>query len=257
MAKMFKTPPTFLNHVVSPIRTFATASLSLADVKETAKHLGVTFNDIILAMAAGGLRELLLRYDGRADRPILASVPISTDLSPDRVTGNEISGLAVSLPVHIDEPLERVRLTALATARAKEENALLGPTLHGRMMEYLPPPLTPALFRWQSKRAAHNMIMNVAVSSVPGPREHGHVGGATVSEIYSIGVLSAGSAFNMTVWSYVDQVDISVLSDDRTFDDVHDATDAMIHGLAEIRGAAGLSELTPVGTAMAPATAGG
>lgn len=70
MAKMFKAPPTFLNHVVSPVRTFATASLALADVKETAKHLGVTFNDIVLATAAGGLRELLLRYDGRADRPI-------------------------------------------------------------------------------------------------------------------------------------------------------------------------------------------
>ena len=39
----------------------------------------------------------------------------------------------------------------------------------------------------------------------------------------------------MTVWSYVDQVDISVLSDDETFDDVHEATDAMIHGLNEIR----------------------
>jgi diacylglycerol O-acyltransferase len=257
MAKMFKTPPTFLNHVISPARTFATASMSLADVKETAKHLGVTFNDIVLAMAAGGLRELLLRYDGRADRPILASVPISTDKSPNRITGNEISGLAISLPVHVDAPLERVRLTALATVRAKEENELFGPTLHGRMMDYLPPPLAPALFRWQSKRAAHNPIMNVAVSSVPGPREHGHLGGATVSEIYSIGVLSAGSAFNMTVWSYVDQVDISILSDDQTFNDVHEATDAMIHGLTEIRHAAGLPELTPVGSAMAPASATG
>ena len=81
MAKMFKLPPTFLNHVVSPVRTFATASLSLAEVKETAKQLGVTFNDIVLAMAAGGLRELLLRYDGRADRPIIASVPVATDKS--------------------------------------------------------------------------------------------------------------------------------------------------------------------------------
>lgn len=125
LAKMFKTPPTFLNHVVSPARTFATASLSLADVKETAKHLGVTFNDLLLAMAAGGLRELLLRYDGRADRPIMASVPVSTDRSPDRITGNEIGGLSVSLPVHIDDPLERVRLTSFATSRAKEVYELL------------------------------------------------------------------------------------------------------------------------------------
>ena len=44
----------------------------MADVKDAAKYLGVTFNDIVLAMAAGALRELLLRYDGRADRPILS-----------------------------------------------------------------------------------------------------------------------------------------------------------------------------------------
>jgi diacylglycerol O-acyltransferase len=256
MAKMFKFPPTFVNHVVSPVRTFATVSLSLAEVKETSKHLGVTFNDIILAMAAGGLRELLLRYDGRADRPIMASVPVATDRSADRITGNEISGLPVSLPVHLDDPLERVRLTALAASRAKEDNQLLGPKLHGRLMEYLPPALAPALFGWQSKRAAHSPIMNVAVSNVPGPRERGHIGGAPVTEIYSIGILSAGSAFNMTVWSYVDQVDISILSDDQTFDDVHEATDAMVHGLAEIRRAAGLpGELSTVGSAMAPARA--
>ncbi len=256
MAKMFHTPPTFLNHVVSPGRTFATASVSLTDLKETAKHLGVTFNDVVLSVAAGGLRELLLRYDGRADRPLLASVPVSTDRSPDRVTGNQISGLAVSLPVHIDDPLRRVRLTALATKRAKEVSDLMGPRLQGRMMEYLPPQVAPTAFRWQSQHAAHNRIMNVAVSSVPGPRERGHIGGADVTEIYSVGVLSAASAFNMTVWSYVDQVDISVLSDDCTFGDIHEATDAMLHGLAEIRESAGLpAELRAVESAMAPATA--
>jgi diacylglycerol O-acyltransferase len=256
MAKMFRTPPTFLNHVVSPGRTFATASMALADLKETAKHLEVTFNDVVLSVSAGGLRELLLRYDGRADRPLLASVPVATDRSPDRVTGNEISGLAVSLPVHIDDPLHRVRLTALATKRAKEFHDLMGPRLQGRMMEYLPPPVAPPAFRWQSRHAAHNHIMNVAVSSVPGPRERGHIGGADVTEIYSVGVLSAASAFNMTVWSYVDQVDISVLSDDQTFRDIHEATDAMLHALVEIRKAAGLpAELRAVDTAMAQATA--
>jgi len=255
IAKIFEAPVTFLNHVVSPVRTFATATVSLAEIKETAKHLGVTFNDVVLAMAAGGLRELLLRYDGRADRPIIATVPVSTDKSTERITGNEISGIVVSLPVHIDDPLKRVNLTSLATTRAKEDHDLLGPELQGRMMEYLPPPLAPAMFRAQAKRASHNRLMNVAVSNVPGPRRRGHVGGAPVSEIYSVGVLSAGSAFNMTVWSYVDQLDIAVLSDDATFKDTHEATDAMIHAFAEIRRACGLAEPTIVDTAMAPATA--
>jgi diacylglycerol O-acyltransferase len=188
----------------------------------------------------------------------VASVPVSTDKSADRITGNEIGGLVVSLPVHIDDPLERVRLTALATARAKEDLDIMGPRLQGRLMEYLPPLLAPAMFRWQSKHAAHNKLMNVAVSNVPGPRERGHLGGAPVSEIYSVGVLSAGSAFNMTVWSYVDQLDIAVLSDDRTFNDVHEATDAMVHSFAELRRAAGFTgSPAEVTTAMGPAHAAG
>ena len=256
IAKGLNAPPTFLNHVVSPVRTFATATLSLAEVKQTAKHLGVTFNDIVLAIAAGGLRELLLRYDGRADQPILAMVPVSTDKRPDRITGNHISGMAVSLPVHIDSAQERMRLISLASTNAKEDHELLGPTLQGRVLEYLPPTLAPMMFRRQSEHAAHSKTMNVAVSNVAGPRERGHIGGASVSEIYSVGVLSAGSAFNMTVWSYVDQLDIAVLSDDQTFTDTHEATDAMVHAFAEIRCAAGFpSELDEVGTAMPPAAA--
>ena len=70
---------------------FASTALRLDDVKTTAKGLGITLNDVVLATAAGGLRQLLLRYDGKADRPIITSVPTATDKS-DRVTGTEISG---------------------------------------------------------------------------------------------------------------------------------------------------------------------
>ena len=64
LADSFDAPPTFLNHVVSPQRRFASATLPLADVKATAKALGITMTDAVLAMAAGGLRTLLLAYDG-------------------------------------------------------------------------------------------------------------------------------------------------------------------------------------------------
>lgn len=257
LAKPFAAPTTFVNHVVSSGRTFATATLALAQVKETAKSLDVTFNDIVLAVAAGGLRELLLRYDGGADQPIVAAVPVATDKSVDRVSGNEIGGVSISLPVHIADPLERVRLTALASRRAKEDYELLGPTVQGRMMQYLPT-LAPAAFRWQARRAARNRIMNVAVSNVPGPRLRGNIGGAPVSEIYSVGVLSAASAFNMTVWSYVDQLDIAILSDDQTFTDIHEATTAMVRAFADIRSAAGFVDgVCTVSTAMPPATLAG
>ncbi|CAA0089693.1 Putative diacyglycerol O-acyltransferase [Mycolicibacterium vanbaalenii] len=257
LARNFAPPPTFINHVVTPGRRFATAPLALPDVKETARHLGVTLNDIVLATAAGALRRLQLRYDGRADAPLIAGVPVSVDPSPQRLVGNEFTYMTPSLPVHIDDPLERVRLTALSTAIAKENHQLLGPTLIPSWLTYLPPALTPGIFRSQARRVESATVMNLTISNVPGPRQRGFVEGATVDEIYSVGPIVAGSGMNITVWSYVDQLAISVLTDDRTLADPHEATDALIDSFVEIRRAAGLADaLTVVENAMpmAPAT---
>ncbi len=251
LARNFAPPQCFLNHVVTPGRRFATAPLALSDVKDTGKHLGVTINDMVLAMTAGALRQLLLRYDGSAEEPLIAGVPVSTDPSRERLAGNEFTYITPSLPVHIDDPLERVRLTAMATAIAKENHQLLGPTLLPAWLSYLPPSLAPPFFRAQGRRVESASVMNLTVSNVPGPRERGLIEGATVSEIYSVGPIVAGSGLNITVWSYVDQLAISVLTDDRTLDDPHEATDAMLDAFTEIRTAAGITgDLTPVGAAL-------
>jgi diacylglycerol O-acyltransferase / wax synthase len=85
----------------------------------------------------------------------------------------------------------------------------------------------------------------LTVSNVPGPRERGRVGGAVVTEIYSVGPLTAGSGLNITVWSYVDQLNFSVLADGATVNDPHEVTEAIIDDFIQIRCAAGLSgELT-------------
>jgi WS/DGAT/MGAT family acyltransferase len=251
LARNFAPPRTFLNHVVTPARRFATAPLALADAKHLARTLDVTLNDIVLAAASGALRELLLRYDGRADAPLIAGVPIAFNTSPDRLSGNEFSYMTPSLPVHVDDPLERVRLTSLSTGIAKENHHLLGPTLIASWLNYLPPRLVPPVFRHQARTRDSSLIMNLTVSNVPGPREPGLVAGASVDEIYSVGPLVVGSGMNITVWSYVDHLSVSVLTDDQTLDDPHEATDAMVRAFADIRTAAGITTpLTDVPAAL-------
>jgi diacylglycerol O-acyltransferase / wax synthase len=258
LARNFAPPDCFINHVVSPGRRFATAPLALADVKEASKQLSVTLNDVVLATAAGALRRLLLRYDGRADAPLIAGVPMSYNTSPERLVGNEFTYMTPSIPVHIDDPLERVRVTSMATTIAKENNQLLGPTLLPAWLSYLPPALAPRFFRRQARRMESASVMNLTISNVPGPRERGCIEGATISEIYSVGPVVTGSGLNITVWSYVDQLAISVITDDLTLDDPHEATDAMLDAFIEIRTAAGLSaELTAVGDALPLAAAAG
>jgi diacylglycerol O-acyltransferase / wax synthase len=162
--------------------------------------------------------------------------------------------MMVALPADVDDPLERVRRSHDYAVDAKESHQLLGPELVSRWAAYFPPAPSESLFRWLSSRDGQNKVLNIPISNVPGPREHGRVGGALVTEIYSVGPLTAGSGLNITVWSYVDQLNVSVLADGATVDDPHEVTEAIIDEFIEIRSAAGLSEkLTVVEAAMAQA----
>ncbi|MUL47386.1 wax ester/triacylglycerol synthase family O-acyltransferase [Mycobacterium sp. CBMA293] len=252
LTRPFTPPPSFMNHVITPQRRFATATLALADVKETSKKLGVTINDLVLAMSSGALRQLLLKYDGTADHPLLASVPMSYDFSPERISGNRFSGVLIALPVDLDDASQRVQQAREAALLAKESHQLVGPELVARWAAYMPPAPMESMFRRLSNMDGQNKVLNLNISNVPGPRERGKVGGATVTEIYSVGPLTAGSGLNITVWSYVDQLNISVIADGETTDDPHEVTDAMMEDFKQIRRVAGLSEeLTVVETAMA------
>jgi diacylglycerol O-acyltransferase len=252
LTRPFTPPPSFMNHRVDATRKFATATLALADVKETAKHLNVTINDMVLAISAGALRELSLKYDGHADHPLLASVPVSFDFSPDRISGNYFSGVMMTVPIQLDDPLQRVQAAHEAAVEAKETHHLMGPELVSRWSAYLPQAPAERLFHWLAEKDGQNKVLNLPISNVPGPREPGRVGGALVTEIYSVGPLTTGSGLNITVWSYVDQLNISVLSDGATLEDPHELTDAMMDAFIEIRRAAELSaELTVVESAMA------
>jgi diacylglycerol O-acyltransferase len=240
LARNFHPPQTFLNHVVTPGRTFASGTLDLADVKATGKHLGVTINDMMLAIVTGALRTLLLKYDGRADEPLLCGVPLSTDTSADRISGNAIGTIVVSLPVHVTDPLDWVRLARVGATIGKENARLLGHELVSRWSCYAPPALTEWGFRRIATSDSPNKLINVPVSNVPGPREFGRIAGAPLVELYSVGPLTFGIGVNITVWSYVDQLNVSVLADDATFGDPRELTEAMVDAFGLIRQAAGL-----------------
>ena len=240
LARNFHPPATFLNHVVTPGRTFASATLALADVKATGKHLGATINDMVLAMSTGALRSLLLKYDCHADEPLLCGVPMSIDTSPERISGNALGTVVVSLPVQVADPLEWVRLARTGAAIGKENARLLGSELVSRWSNYAPPTLTEWGFRHIAISHSPNKLINVPVSNVPGPRQYGRIAGAPLTDIYSVGPLTFGVGVNITVWSYVDQLNISVLADDATFDDPHELTEVMVEAFASIRRAAGM-----------------
>lgn len=87
------------------------------------------------------------------------------------MAGNEFTYMTPSLAVHIEDPLERVRLASAASGIAKENNQLLGPTLLPAWMSYRPPSLAPSFFRAQARRLESASVFNLTISNVPGPKE--------------------------------------------------------------------------------------
>jgi diacylglycerol O-acyltransferase / wax synthase len=234
-----KAPKCFMNHRLTTRRRFATASVPFADAKRVTRQLGCTINDLILAMSAGAVRELRLGYDGRSDTRLVAMVPVCLDSSPGRSAGNNFTQIAVALPADVADPLQRVKHSHHAAIAAKQLHTLQGPELWTRWFAYMPPGLARLLSGWMARTDAHNKMQNLVVSNVPGPREIVTVAGTTVAEFYSVGPLVAGSGLNITVWSYADQLNISVLADAATLTDAHEVTEAMRRELAQISSAAG------------------
>ena len=255
----FAPPSTFMNHALGPERRFASAALPFGDVKAVSRQLGVTINDILLSISAGAVRRLLLKYDGRADRPLLVSVPMSIDTDRGRVWGNKFTTIAIPVPTHIADPVQRVHEVHTEALTAKEAHKLVGLELLARWASYFPPVPFEAYSRKQAVSDKPKSMPNFAVSNVAGPRERGTVAGAVVREFYSVGPLITGSGVNITVWSYADQLSISVLTDGVTTDDPHEITDALIEAFNELRSATGhtssvstIDSGTPAATALPP-----
>lgn len=248
------TARTPFNGALTSHRSFASATLPLADVKAAKAAFGVTINDIVLAMVSGSLRAWLLKRDALPERALVAGVPVSTD-DPDavqRLGGNRVSNMFTTLATDVDDPVRRLHAIHDVTSEAKEVHNLLGVDMLADWSEYTPPRPYSWFMRQYSRfglAERHRPPINLVVSNVPGPREPLYVAGGKMEGIYSVGPILEGIGLNITVWSYCDQLNIGVIACREHIPDPHEITDGM---------AAALDELLTIGRAMrddAPATA--
>jgi diacylglycerol O-acyltransferase len=248
------TARTPFNGALTPHRSFATATLALADVKEAKTAFAVSINDIVLAMVSGSLRAWLDARNALPDRALVAGVPVSTDdpAAVQRLGGNKVSNMFTTLATDLRDPVARLRAIHDVTSEAKEMHNLLGADMLADWSEYTPPRPYSWVMRQYSRfglAERHRPPINVVVSNVPGPREPLYVAGGKMEGIYSVGPILEGIGLNITVWSYCDQLNIGVIACREHIPDPHEITDGM---------AAALDELLAIGRAMrddAPVTA--
>jgi WS/DGAT/MGAT family acyltransferase len=229
---------------ISGRRTVAFTSTSLAEVKAIKNHFGVTVNDVVMAIIAGGLRRWLAeREDLPATEPLAAMVPISVR-APDQggAFGNKMAMMIP--PLHTEEPdaARRLALTHESMRSAKERHQAVPATLLQDANHFIPPVLLAraaracAIVASSPRRGA---AANVLISNIPGSRVPQYMAGARLLAHYPLSAIFHGLGLNVTVVSYGDQVDWGIAGDPEQIGDAWSIIDELVASQAELHSLVG------------------
>ncbi|HYB23701.1 MAG TPA: wax ester/triacylglycerol synthase family O-acyltransferase, partial [Solirubrobacteraceae bacterium] len=175
-------PHSSLNGPMSGTRHFATVRFDLTEVKAVKTHHGGTVNDVVLALCAGGLRQLLLsRGEGLPERDLRAQVPVNIR-SGDRehALGNELTSLFVELPVTEADPIARYRRVVERAEQLKAGSQRAGGKTIVDLADMGPPLAGGMLAR---SMFGGTRMFNLTITNVPGPAQRLYAFGAPLVEV--------------------------------------------------------------------------
>jgi diacylglycerol O-acyltransferase / wax synthase len=234
----FTAPRTSFNGRISPHRRFTFGQLSLGQVKAIKNHHRCTVNDAIVSICAGAVRRWLVEHDELPDRPLVAQVPVSVRSDEQIGTyGNRILLMSAPLFTDVADPVERLHRTHEALSDMKERHRALPAALLQDANHFIPPAVfaraAQLTFRLSTSGAAHP-TWNLVISNVPGPRIPLYCAGARLVANYPVSVITDGMGLNITVMSYLGNLDVGIVADRDQMPDVHRLVDWLKDGVAEL-----------------------
>ncbi|AQZ70251.1 unnamed protein product [[Actinomadura] parvosata subsp. kistnae] len=234
-------PRTPFSGPLSGHRRFAFVSLPLEEIKQVRKAFGVTVNDVVMAVCAGGLRAWLAAHGGVPRQPLVAGVPFSLRAAGDEGPGNQVALMTAPLAVHVPDPVARLHHVRHAMHRIKDRFSLAPARWLREFSESM-----PAALMGLASRSAFALVgqaappINVIISNVPGPQFPLYVCGARLLSHYPVSVITEVSGgVNITAFSYDGSLDIGIVTDRGMVPDAWELADHLRAALEELRNAEG------------------
>jgi WS/DGAT/MGAT family acyltransferase len=229
-------PRTSFNGPASPHRRFSFGSLSLDSVKALKNELGITVNDVVVALCATAVRDWLLERDELPDDPLVAMVPVSVRSDEERGTfGNRISAMIVPIATNEPDPRRRLLRTHELLKSAKARHNAVPAELLTNATAFIPPAVAALAARTAVGIMSRTRPpLNLVISNVPGPREPLYCAGALLEGHFPVSVVMDGVGLNITVMSYRDHIDFGIVADREQVDDVWSLMDGAARALEEL-----------------------
>lgn len=210
---------------------FDALTLSLPQMKEAARRAGGKLNDAFVAGLAGGLRRYH-EHHGHADVPALRmAMPMNVRTAEtEGVAGNQFAPTRFDLPIGLLDPDERMTEVRRLVAEQRAEPALDLVEPMANLINRFPREVATGLFGTMLKG------VDFVSSNVPGAPFPIFLAGAHLEHQFAFGPM-AGAAANITLLSYVDDLNIGVNTDPAAVPDpdvflssLHDGFDEILKG---------------------------
>ncbi|MCU1429199.1 MAG: diacylglycerol O-acyltransferase [Actinomycetia bacterium] len=238
----FQAPRTPFNGELTPHRGVATASVPLSRVKVLKDKFDVKLNDVVLSLCATTLRRYLKERDQLPDQPLIAQVPVSIRSETDSDPGNKVAAMFASLATDVEDPALRLQATFESTRSAKEMRRALDARKIMGLTDTTPPGLIALAARMYTAASLDAHIpppFNVIISNVPGPPFPLYMAGAKLLSLSPMGPLLYGGGLNITVISYMDQLEFGFLACPELVPDLWSIADGIEIALEELEESAG------------------
>lgn len=226
----FQAPPSLLNSRITGSRRFAAQSYSKERFQAVAKATHSTLNDVVLAVCGSALRNYLISQQALPDRPLIAMVPVSLRRD-DSAEGNQIAMILANLGTHIADPAHRLSVVKASVQEAKQRYKAMSPA---EILNYTALMMAPAGINLMTGLASGLRAFNVIISNVPGPKEPLYWNGARLMGQYPVSIPVDQVALNITLTSYVDQLEFGLTACRRTLPSMQRLLDYLEYGLHEL-----------------------
>jgi len=249
-------PRTLFNTSITNQRTFATLSLPLAEIKQLAKQLDATLNDVVLEICSGGLRRYLEDRGGIPKKPLIGAVPISLREAGNTEMNNQVSMMLVNLASNVANPLERLRAIVASTSAAKEFSGSIKTVIPTDYPSFGAPWLMSGVASLYGRSKIANRMpppANLVISNVPGAQFPLYLAGAKMLTYWPMSIPFHGMALNITVESYNGSLDFGLTACRRAVPDVRDLARHLGEAHAELRALAATQPAAEKPTAPAEA----
>ncbi len=241
-------PKTPFNAQITGDRAYAARPLPLALAKKIGKATGTKMNDVVMAICAGALRRYLDEKDALPRKQLVAFVPVSLRELGNTDMNNQVTGMMCGLATQIADPIERLQAIAAAAVGSKSLTADVKDASPKDFSFVGAPVLLSGLAKLFGRSGAANWMrfpFNVVISNVQGPPVPLFCGEARVSGLYPVSIPSHGCALNVTVQSYMDELDLGLTADRRAVPDLGKLADYHRDALFELAEAAGVQITAP------------